>query len=339
MRVPGIGTMSGAWCSSQASASWAGVRSSSAASSRSGAKRSRLAARFCGLKRGWLERKFVPDLVRRAGEEAGAERRPRHEADAELLQHRQQLALGVARPQRVLALDRGERVHLVGGDDLLGGDVGEPEVADLALASRARPSRRSTPRPARPGRGSAGTRGRARRRRAAAGWPRRPRGRAPGRASIRIVLGVRVLHGRPPSKTMPHLVASWTVAALDRAADEPLVRARGVGVGGVDHGRAGVDRVPQRRQRALVVGVAVHAVDQGHRAEADGRGGQWAEVPGLHALDRPRGGARAATGPAAVPAIGFTDGGDRARQPTSSAPCATARRIASRILLASVPNG
>jgi DNA-binding transcriptional LysR family regulator len=29
-------------------------------------------------------------------------------------------------------------VHLVGGDDLLGGDVGEPEVADLALGDERR---------------------------------------------------------------------------------------------------------------------------------------------------------------------------------------------------------
>src|SRR5215475_12246566 len=50
---------------------------------------------------GRLERRLVVD---RAGQEALAERAEGHEADAEFLERRQDLALGLAPPERVFAL-------------------------------------------------------------------------------------------------------------------------------------------------------------------------------------------------------------------------------------------
>ena len=47
-------------------------------------------------------------------------------------QRRQHLGLGVAGPQRVLALHRGDRVHGVGAADRAGAGLGQAEVADLA---------------------------------------------------------------------------------------------------------------------------------------------------------------------------------------------------------------
>ena len=71
-----------------------------------------------------------------AGEEAVAERRVGHEADAELAQQRQQLGLRVAGPQRVLGLQRGDRVHGVGAADRVGAGLGQADVADLALGDQ-----------------------------------------------------------------------------------------------------------------------------------------------------------------------------------------------------------
>ena len=62
----------------------------------------------------------LQEVVRRAeatGQEAAPERRVRDEADAELAHRRQDLLLGIARPQRVLGLKRGDRVHGVGAAD------------------------------------------------------------------------------------------------------------------------------------------------------------------------------------------------------------------------------
>ena len=85
----------------------------------------------------------------------------------------------------------------------------------------------------------------------------------------RVRVLARLVHDAPLRREL-HLVAP----ALDRARDELLVVAGAVGVGGVDQRGARVDRVPQRRQAVLLVAVAVHAVDQRHRAVADCRGGQ-----------------------------------------------------------------
>src|SRR6202030_789315 len=52
-----------------------------------------------------------------AGQVAGPERAPGHEADAQFLAERQHLRLWVAGPQRVFALDRGDRLDSMGAAD------------------------------------------------------------------------------------------------------------------------------------------------------------------------------------------------------------------------------
>ena len=51
-------------------------------------------------------------------------------------QQRQQLGLGVAGPQRVLGLQRGERVDGVGAADRAGASLGQADVPDLALGDQ-----------------------------------------------------------------------------------------------------------------------------------------------------------------------------------------------------------
>ena len=76
------------------------------------------------------------------GQEASPERAERDEADAELLEDRQDLLLGLAPEQGVLALQRGHRLDGVGAADGAGAGLGHPEVAHLAgldeLLDRAR---------------------------------------------------------------------------------------------------------------------------------------------------------------------------------------------------------
>ena len=68
-----------------------------------------------------------------AGEEALAERAEGDEADAELVEGREDFVLSGARPpQRVLALHRGDGVDGVGPADGAGGGFGQAEVAHLA---------------------------------------------------------------------------------------------------------------------------------------------------------------------------------------------------------------
>src|SRR5207247_11317293 len=64
-------------------------------------------------------------------EEAAAERRVGDEADAELLERRQDLVLDVACPQRVLALHGGYPMHGVRPADRLGSRLGTPGDAEL----------------------------------------------------------------------------------------------------------------------------------------------------------------------------------------------------------------
>ena len=88
------------------------------------------------MKRGPCRRKSPGvELVRRAEatrEEAPAERRVRDQADAELAQGREDLVLDMPGPQRVLGLDRRDRMDRVGPADRLGARLRESEVADLA---------------------------------------------------------------------------------------------------------------------------------------------------------------------------------------------------------------
>jgi hypothetical protein len=62
-----------------------------------------------------------------------AERAERHEADAQLFEQGQDLLLGLAPPERVLALERGHRLDRVGTADRRGARLGQPEVLDPAL--------------------------------------------------------------------------------------------------------------------------------------------------------------------------------------------------------------
>ena len=98
------------------------------------------AFRASGVKRGndvaevrLVKRRVLVDL---AGEEAFAERAERDEADAELLERRHDLRLGLSPPQRVLALQRRDRLDRVGATDRLDTGFGQTEVPDLAFADQ-----------------------------------------------------------------------------------------------------------------------------------------------------------------------------------------------------------
>ena len=121
--VPGIGATHGFCASSQASAIWAGV-----APLRRGIRpristRTRLALSASPWKRGMRARKSeLPNVVlwsSLAGGEPLAERAIRHEPDPQLFQRGDDLGLGLSRPQRVLALERGHRMDRVRATDRL----------------------------------------------------------------------------------------------------------------------------------------------------------------------------------------------------------------------------
>jgi hypothetical protein len=71
-------------------------------------------------------------LGQRSGEESAAQRTVGDEPDAEFGAGGHDVVLDVARPQAPLGLDRGDRVDGVGSAEFVGGDLGEPDVADLA---------------------------------------------------------------------------------------------------------------------------------------------------------------------------------------------------------------
>ena len=71
-------------------------------------------------------------LVDLPGQEALAERAEGDEADPELLERRQDLRLGLAPPERVFALERGDRLDGVCAADRLHACLGQPEVPHLA---------------------------------------------------------------------------------------------------------------------------------------------------------------------------------------------------------------
>jgi hypothetical protein len=98
--------------------------------------------RFAGLRRearervaevGTVERGFFVDLAR---EEALAQRAERHEANAEFLERRQHFLLGIPRPERVFALEGGDRLDRVRAADRLRAGLGKAEVPDLACADQ-----------------------------------------------------------------------------------------------------------------------------------------------------------------------------------------------------------
>ena len=75
--------------------------------------------------------------VNRAGEEPLAERAEGDEADSELLERRQDRVLGLTPPERVLALEGGDRLDRMRPADRLDAGLGEAEVPDLALLDQA----------------------------------------------------------------------------------------------------------------------------------------------------------------------------------------------------------
>ena len=82
---------------------------------------------------GAVERRVFVDLAR---EEALAQRAVRHEADAEFLKGRYHLRFGRPPPQRVFALEGGDRLDGVRAADRLHPCFGQTEVLDLALSDQ-----------------------------------------------------------------------------------------------------------------------------------------------------------------------------------------------------------
>ena len=134
--VPGIGTMSGPWASSQARASWAAGDALRRGYALQGLDQSEVLGQgVAGEARlGAAEVRGVEavDPLHRAGQEAAAQRAVGHQADAQLAQGGQDLGFRVAGPQRILALDGRDRMDGVGLADGLGSGLGQPEPAHLA---------------------------------------------------------------------------------------------------------------------------------------------------------------------------------------------------------------
>ena len=90
-----------------------------------------------GWRRGWLRRLSPSESSSRsadgAGEEPAAQRRVRHEPHAELAAGLDVALLGVARPERVLDLERDDGVDFPGPANGCGTGLGKPDVAGLPL--------------------------------------------------------------------------------------------------------------------------------------------------------------------------------------------------------------
>ncbi|MCW0424987.1 hypothetical protein NB713_002930 [Xanthomonas sacchari] len=257
------------------------------------------------------------EILRRAdrpGQEAAAQRRVRHEADAQLA-HRLQHAVvfRIARPQRVLALQRGDRMHRVRAADGGRGGFGQAEEAHLALFHQ----------------------------------PRHRPDRVLDR-HVRIhpvlVVEVDVVHAEPAQAGLAgrlHVFRTAVDAACGRVvgveldaelgrqhdlvaapgqrlADQHFVGVRAVHVGGVDEADAVLDRGMDDRDRGGVVAAAAVERAHAHAAEAEGgdAGAVAAEGAGLHG-DAPEG-----EGRESVAAGRFAQGED-----VPSASRATARAL------------
>ena len=199
-----------------------------------------------------------------AGEEAAAQRRVRHERDAQLAAHRQRLLALLAIQQRELRLDGGEGVHRVTPADRRGRRLAETDRARLAPLDQPR---------------------------------HRAHGLLDGHARIDPVLIVEVDHVHPqplearvaglghvlgpsvdevaaPGGILDlaelggdeHLVAP----APDGLADQLLVLSPAVHVRGVEVIDAPIERVMDDGGRLGVVGLAVHPRHP-HAPEPDGR--------------------------------------------------------------------
>ena len=259
--------MSSPCARTQASASWPGVMPFSAASSSTCATRSRFCSKFSPWKRGLWRRKS--SSARSSSDLISPERKPRPSGlygtkPIRARGRRQDLRLRGPRPQRVLGLERCDRMDRVRAADRLGRSLGEAKVADLAgfdeLLHRAdRLLDRQCS-----GRRGAGSRGRCGRRQGARGWHRRPAdvvGRAVDAEPAAVGAALVAEFGREHD-----LVA----AAGDRAADESLVGERPVHVGGVEERDAEVERAMDRGDRFVLVRRSVE-LGHAHAAEADRR--------------------------------------------------------------------
>ena len=129
--------MSSPCASTQASASCPAVTSFSAAISSTRLDQLQVALEVLALEARAVAAEVVLGQVlaraEAAGEEAAAERAVGDEADPQLAQGRQDLVLGIAAPERVLGLQRRDRMGRVGAADRLRRRLGEAEVAHLAL--------------------------------------------------------------------------------------------------------------------------------------------------------------------------------------------------------------
>ena len=186
----------------------------------------------------------------------------------ELLQGRQDLVLEVAGEQRVLRLQRGDRVGGVGAPDRLRRRLGEPEVARPCRRRPARPWRRRSPRSGRSGRRGAGSRGRCGRRRGAGARRRRPTRTYSGRP----LMPTRVPSGR---RSLPNLVASWTSSRRPAMALPTSCSL----VNGPYMSAVSRKLTPRSRARwmvAIPVGLVAGAVElrHAHAAQAEGRDGE-----------------------------------------------------------------
>ena len=185
---------------------------------------------------------------------------------------RHDLPLDLADEQVVLRLQRHRAAPARGlgeVDDLLdlpAGEVGQPDVGDLAGAHGVVEEAAASPRAASAGRRRAP--GRGRRARPRAGAARRPARRAGGGARARRRSARRPSGSGPWSRARPGRGPRRAASASQR----PMIsseRAAAVDVGGVDQRAAGLDEGVELRVRARLVGL----VAERHRAEREGRHG------------------------------------------------------------------
>ena len=217
--------------------------------------------------------------MKRPGQEPAAERRVGHDPDPELARGGEDLVLDVARPQRPLRLQRGDRVDRARAAERLGRRLAEPEVAHLALLHelghradrlldlRARVHAVQVV--------EVDVVGAEALQRALDGAPdvlARPVG-----DPLRRVLGRRG-EADAELRGQHDLVAP----AGERLAEQLLVRVRPVQLGRVEERAAELQRAVDRGDRLALVRGAVEG-GHAHAAEADGRDLQVAERAGLHA--------------------------------------------------------
>ena len=71
-----------------------------------------------------------------AGQEALAKRTERHKTDPQFLEGGQDVRFDIAEPQRIFALQRGDRLYGVGAADGFGARLRQAEMLDLALGDQ-----------------------------------------------------------------------------------------------------------------------------------------------------------------------------------------------------------